>query len=100
MSDPICKITDIPVHGLKQIEAGGRSICVVNAGERFYACQAACPHEGVALCEGAFDGEVLVCLEHLWQWSLAEGGEPRGLAEQPLEMIEIEQKGDALYLKG
>jgi toluene monooxygenase system ferredoxin subunit len=100
MADPLCKITDIPVNGLKQVEAGGRSICIANAGGRFFACQAACPHEGIALCEGAFDGEVLTCLEHLWSWSVVEGGEPRGLAEQPLEMIEVEQKGDALYLKG
>jgi toluene monooxygenase system ferredoxin subunit len=100
MADPICKITDIPVNALKQFEAGGRSICIVNAGERFFACQAACPHEGIALCEGVFDGGVLTCLEHLWQWSLPDGGEPRGLAEQPLEMIEIEERNGALYLKG
>ena len=95
----ICKIAEIPVNGLKQVEIAERKLCVINAGDRFFACQAACPHEGVALCDGVFDGEVLTCLEHLWQWSLREGGTPRGLAERPLEMYAVEVDGDAVYLK-
>ena len=91
----ICKTADVPVNGIKQFD----KICVVNAGDRFFACQASCPHEGVALCEGVFDGDVLTCLEHLWQWSLREGGEPRGLAEKALEMHEVEVEGDAVFLK-
>lgn len=91
----VCLISDVPVNAIKQFE----QVCVVNAGDRFFACQAACPHEGIALCEGAFDGDVLTCLEHLWQWSLREGGEPRGLAEQPLTMYEVSIDGDAVYVK-
>ena len=91
----ICKTADVPLNGIKQFD----KICVVNAGDRFFACQASCPHEGVALCEGVFDGEVLTCLEHLWQWSLRDGGEPRGLAEKALEMHEVEVEGDAVFLK-
>jgi toluene monooxygenase system ferredoxin subunit len=91
----ICKTADVPINSIKQFD----QICVVNAGDRFFACQASCPHEGVALCEGVFDGEVLTCLEHLWQWSLREGGEPRGLAEKPLEMHEVEVEGDSVFLK-
>ena len=99
MATPICKAEDVPVNGLKQFEVQGKAVCIVNAGDRFFACQAACPHQGVALCEGVFDGEVLTCLEHLWQWSLREGGAPRGLAEKPLELYPLEQDGDALFLK-
>ena len=91
----ICKTADVPVNGIKQFD----KICVVNAGDRFFACQASCPHEGVALCEGVFDGEILTCLEHLWQWSLREAGDPRGLAEKALEMHEVEVEGDAVFLK-
>lgn len=94
--DAVCKTGDVPVNGIRQFG----KLCVINAGDRFFACQAACPHEGVALCEGVFDGEVLTCLEHLWQWSLREGGEPRGLAERPLEMFPVEVDGDTVYLTG
>jgi toluene monooxygenase system ferredoxin subunit len=91
----ICKISDVPVNGIRQFG----DICIVNAGDRFFACQASCPHEGVALCEGVFDGEILTCLEHLWQWSLREGGDPRGLAEKALEMHEVEVEGESVFLK-
>ena len=91
----VCKASDVPVKGIRQFEG----VCVVNAGDCFFACQAVCPHEGIALCEGMFDGEVLTCLEHLWQWSLREGGAPRGLAERPLQMFPVEVEGDVVYVK-
>ena len=96
----ICKVSDIPANGMKQIKANGKDICVLNGGERFFACQAVCPHEQVALCEGIFDGETLTCVEHLWQWSLVDGGETRGLAETRLEMYAVEVDADTVYLKG
>jgi toluene monooxygenase system ferredoxin subunit len=94
----ICKTTDVPVNGLKQVESNGKSICVINGGDRFFACQAKCPHEGIALCEGVFDGELLTCVEHLWQWNLREDGEPRGLAQGSLEMYPVEVDADLLYV--
>ena len=97
---PLCRVDDVSEHGIRQCETvAGDKICVINAGDRFFACQAFCPHEGIALCEGVFDGEVLTCLEHLWQWSLRAGGEPRGLAEKVLEMHDVEVDGDAVFLK-
>jgi toluene monooxygenase system ferredoxin subunit len=96
----ICKVSDVPENELRECEAGpGRKLCIVNAGDRFFACQAACPHEGIALCDGTFDGEVLTCLEHLWQWNLREGGEPKGLAEEALAMFAVEVEDGAVYLK-
>jgi toluene monooxygenase system ferredoxin subunit len=92
--EAICKTGDVPAKGIRQFD----KICIINAGDRFYACQAYCPHQGVALCEGALDGEVLTCLEHLWQWNVRDGGEPQGLAEQPLQLHEVEVEGDIVYL--
>src|SRR2546421_4014440 len=91
---PLCRAAEVPLNTIKQFE----SVCVINAGDRFFACQASCPHEGFALCDGIFDGDVLTCLEHLWQWSLRSGGEPRGLAEKPLEMYDVTVEGDSLYI--
>lgn len=100
MSDFVCKVSDVPPNGLKQFEtAGGEKICIANAGDRFFACQAYCPHEGIALCDGVFDGEALTCLEHLWQWNLREDGAVRGLAEAPLRMYDIEVIGDEVCLR-
>lgn len=91
----VCRAADVPVNTIKQFG----DVCVVNAGDRFFACQASCPHQSQPLCEGVFDGDVLTCLEHLWQWSLRSGGEQRGLAEKALEMYEVEIDGDSIYVK-
>lgn len=91
----VCRAAEVPANGLKQFG----DVCIINAGDCFFACQASCPHQSQPLCEGAFDGDVLTCLEHLWQWSLRSGGEPRGLAETPLAMYEVAVEGDAVYLK-
>jgi toluene monooxygenase system ferredoxin subunit len=90
----VCRAAEVPANAIKQFD----QVCIVNAGDRFFACQAKCPHEGVTLCDGVFDGDVLTCLEHLWQWSLRSGGEPRGLAEKPLEMYDVTLEGDSLYI--
>lgn len=42
-----------------------------------------CPHMTAQLCEGFFDGEVLTCAKHLWQWSALDGSK-MGVAEAPL----------------
>ena len=96
--EAICKTGDVAPNAIRQFEAGGGKVCVLNAGDRFFACQASCPHEGTALCEGIFDGDVLTCLEHLWQWSLRDAGAPRGLAERALQMFDVEVEGDVVYV--
>lgn len=96
----LCKVGDVPGDGIKELALdGGRKLCIVNAGGTFYACQAACPHEGFALCDGCVDGTTLTCLEHLWQWDLRSGA-PLGLAESPLTTFVVEVEGESVYLKG
>ena len=56
-----------------------------------------CPHQDVALCEGLFDGSVLTCHQHLWQWDIRTGA-PMGLAEAPLERYDVSVEGDAIYV--
>lgn len=95
----LCKVRDIPGDGIKELVVdGGRKLCIVNADGAFYACQATCPHEGFALCDGCVDGTTLTCLEHLWQWDLRSGA-PLGLAESPLAIFAVEVEGESIYLK-
>jgi len=94
----VCKVADIPENGLKECEAeGGLKLVVANAGGEYYGFQAVCPHQDVPLCEGLFDGSTLTCHMHLWQWDIRTG-EPRGIAEAPLQRYPLSREGDALYL--
>lgn len=94
----ICKLAEIAPDTLKQVDLSAEhKICVISAGGELFACQAYCPHQGIALCEGVLEGTTLTCLEHLWQWDL-RSGEPMGKAEEPLKMIAVHADGDSIYL--
>lgn len=94
----VCQIHEVPVDGKKAFQLeGGKRILMINANDRFYACQSVCPHQDVELDEGLFDGQVLTCHQHLWQWNVSTG-EPIGLAEEPLECYQVQVEGDSLYV--
>ncbi len=94
----ICRTAEIPANGLKECEAeGGLKLLVANSGNEYFAVQAICPHQDVALCEGLFDGSVLTCHQHLWQWDIRTGA-PMGLAEAPLERYDVTVEGDAIFV--
>lgn len=76
---------------------GGRKVLVLDSGGDYFACQAVCPHQEVRLCEGVYDGVVLTCHQHLWQWDIPRGI-PIGLAEAPLEFYQVAVDGDSIYL--
>ena len=94
----ICRTSDVPANGLKECEGeGGIKLLVANSGSEYFAVQALCPHQDVPLCEGLYDGSVLICHQHLWQWDIRTGA-PMGLAEAPLERYDVTVDGDAIYV--
>lgn len=95
----VCAIAEIPANGMKECTAeGGLKVLVANAGDEFFAYQAICPHQEVALCEGLYDGSVLTCHQHLWQWDIRTGA-PLGLAEAPLEVFPLKVEEGKIYVE-
>lgn len=94
----LCNRDELAPDTVHEVTLGNdERVCVINAGGIFFACEATCPHEGQALCEGCVEGTTLTCLEHLWQWDLRDGT-PLGLAEKPLGIRSLEIDADAIYL--
>jgi toluene monooxygenase system ferredoxin subunit len=94
----ICHKGEVPANGLKECELeGGMKLLVANSGSEYFAVQAMCPHQEVALCEGMYDGNVLTCNQHLWQWDIRTGA-AMGIAEAPLERYDVTVEGDAIYV--
>lgn len=56
-----------------------------------------CPHMANELAEGFFDGCVLTCNKHLWQWSVPDGS-PVGEAEAPLLAYESELRDGEVWV--
>ena len=94
----LCRTGDVPANGLKECELeDGMKLLVANSGNEYFAVQATCPHQEVALCEGMYDGSVLTCHQHLWQWDIRTGA-PMGIAEAPLERYDVTVEGDAIFV--
>ena len=93
----ICRTSDVPANGLKECEGDGIRVLIANSGNEYFAVQALCPHQDVALCEGIYDGNVLVCHQHLWKWDIRTGA-PMGIAELPLQRYDVTVEGDAIYV--
>ena len=93
----VCKTADIPENGMKGYQLAGRSVLVAQSGDCYYAYQGICPHQEVCLDEGFYDGSVLTCHQHLWQWDITTG-EAVGLAEAPLERYDVEIDDGELYV--
>lgn len=94
----VCRTADIPANGMKECQAeGGLKLLVANSGDDYFAYQAICPHQDVSLCEGLYDGCVLTCHQHLWQWDIRTGA-PIGLAEAPLEYYEVKVEDGSVYI--
>lgn len=94
----ICQTDQVPTNTVKGFDLNeSKRILIINANDTFYASQGMCPHQEVCLEEGLFDGEVLTCHQHLWQWKIATG-EPIGLAEMPLEVYTVEVEENTVYI--
>ena len=94
----ICLASEIPQNGLKECVAeGGLKLLVASSGDAYYAVQATCPHQDVALCEGLYDGAILTCHQHLWQWDIRTGA-ALGLAEAPLERYDVFIEDETIYV--
>ena len=94
----VCKSSDIPSDGMKTYEvASGLKVLIANAGDSYYAYQSTCPHQDVCLGEGFYDGSVLTCHQHLWQWDITTGAAV-GLAEAPLESYEVKVEEGEIFV--
>jgi toluene monooxygenase system ferredoxin subunit len=80
-----------------EVEGGG-SVLVLHAADGYHAYQALCPHMDVPLEEGFYDGQVLTCHQHLWQWEAGTGA-PVGLAEAALEAYALQEEGGTLWMR-
>ncbi len=56
------------------------------------------PNIRASLSDGFFDGAVLTCRKHLWQWDITTG-KPIGLAEAPLEGYQVEIEDGEIFVR-
>jgi toluene monooxygenase system ferredoxin subunit len=95
----ICLASDVPDNGMKEFTTdSGDRLLVANSNGEYFAVQAICPHQDVPLCEGFYDGCILTCHQHLWQWDIRTGEPVGGIAEAPLERFAIFVEGGEVFV--
>lgn len=93
-----CPRAEVPPNGLKEcMLEGGMKVLIASSGDDYFAYQAICPHQETSLCEGLYDGSVLTCHQHLWQWDIRTGA-PIGLAEAPLEYFQVAVENGSIFV--
>lgn len=92
-----CALSDLEDNSMKPMTVGGIDLLVIRSGDTVRAIPPSCPHMRTALAEGFFDGCVLTCIKHLWQWTV-DDGKPMGQAEAPLLKYETRQEDGQVYV--
>lgn len=109
----VARVRDFKPGERRIVEIGRRSIGVFRVGDRFYAINNHCPHQGGPLCLGrtvpwltsggpgefhlADEDALLACPWHGWEYDLATGQSFLGPGEKPVRSYEVSvESGDAL----
>ena len=101
----VCRLDEFLPGERRVVQAGRRSIGVFRVGDRFYAINNYCPHQGGPLCLGrtkpwvsstgpgefvlAEDDALLACPWHGWEYDLATGQSFLGRGEPPVRTYEV-----------
>lgn len=94
----LCDLRDVPMVSMRAFEVDGTKLLLLRGASSFAVIPDSCPHMAASLSEGIFDGEVLTCNKHLWQWSIADDGKAIGIAELDLMTYPTKEVDDVAYV--
>jgi toluene monooxygenase system ferredoxin subunit len=84
---------------MKGFDVDGQRVLILNADGEIKACDGICPHQEVLLEEGIFDGCLLTCHSHLWQWNI-QTEEIEQEAEQDLRFFNVNVEDGKIFVSG
>jgi len=94
----LCKLEDLEPGSKTTLTKDGTEFLVYRGdGDAILVVPPTCPHMDTPLCDGFFDGELITCSQHLWQWSVRDGS-MQGIAEAPLAVYPSKRVGGVLAI--
>jgi 3-phenylpropionate/trans-cinnamate dioxygenase ferredoxin subunit len=83
---------------LKEVEAGGKDICITKLKGRLHACAYQCPHAGARMSFGYVDATGnIVCPLHRYKFSLENGRNVTGEGYF-LKIYKIEEREEGVFI--
>lgn len=93
---PLCKLEEMEQGSMNIVTVDGTEFLVLRGeADEILVVPPSCPHMSASLCEGFFDGSLLTCSKHLWQWSVKDGSK-HGIAEAPLAVYPSKEMDGAI----
>jgi toluene monooxygenase system ferredoxin subunit len=88
----LCAADDLWAGEMLELRIGPHRVVLLNVEGELHAYEGVCPHQGVALAEGDFDGRTLVCRAHHWEFDACSGRSvnPKGecLRRYPVKIVD------------
>ena len=66
-------VDDLWIGEMQKCNVGSQPVLLLNVGGALHAYADRCPHQGVSLSEGEFDGARLTCRAHRWKFDAGTG---------------------------
>jgi ferredoxin-NADP reductase/nitrite reductase/ring-hydroxylating ferredoxin subunit len=102
LSEDFVKVADTkdiqPSH-MKEVQANGENICVVNIEGKYYAIGSICTHEGGPLADGKLEGCEVECPWHGSKFDVRTGEVTSPPASEPEPTYEVKVDGNSILVK-
>jgi len=66
-------LAELPPGKTALVTVGGIDVALFRRGEEVFAIGNECPHQGGSLCDGAVEGDIVICPLHGWEFDLRSG---------------------------
>ncbi len=94
----ICRLDDVEPSSMTSVTSSETEFLVLRGeNNEILVVPPSCPHMRTRLCDGFFDGVLLTCSQHLWQWSVRDGS-MQGIAEAPLAIYPSKVEGGEVLI--
>ena len=88
------KVGELSPGELKLVEAGDRSVVLLNVEGNIYAIDNECTHTGCDLADGELEGNILECICHGSKFDVLTGAVVNPPAKEPVPTYAVRIDGD------
>jgi nitrite reductase (NADH) small subunit len=94
----VTETENIPLREGRAVQIGDREIAIFNLGEKFVACDNACPHRGGPLADGIVSGTHVVCPLHAYKICLETGNVTKPEVCVKVDTYEVRVEGGVVLV--
>lgn len=95
----VAAVSDLVPGRIRMVEIESIPICLITVNGVIYAVAGRCPHNGSSLAGGIVSGVTLLCPQHYWTFSLADGKLLRPPLDACLSTYPVVVEGDEVFIE-